>query len=214
MVTLTATADTHWEFGGWSGDWSGLTTPVTLTMDAPKTVTATFTLKQYALVTATVGNGSLAVEPAGGLYDALTVVTLTATADSPHNVFTGWSGDVGGTTNPVTLTMDAAKTVTATFALKQYALVTATVGNGSLAVEPAGGVYEAGSRRDADGHARFGVGLRRLERRLERRDQSGDADDGRVTRRRNGHIHHQAVQPGCQHGRQRRGRPAAGRWPL
>ena len=194
MVTLTATADTHWEFAGWSGDLSGLTTPVTLTMDAPKTVTATFTLKQYALVTATVGNGSLAVEPAGGVYEAGTVVTLTATPDPEWN-FAGWSGDLSGLTNPITLTMDAPKTVTATFTIKQYSLDINTVGSGGVGRQPGVGPYDSGTvvtlTATADTHWEFAG----WSGGLERSDQSGDADDGRA-QDGDGHVHLEAIHSG------------------
>jgi len=62
------------------------------------------------------GSGLVSLDPPGGFYDPGTEVTLTALAD-PGSSFTGWSGDAGGTTNPITLTMDANKAVTATFAL-------------------------------------------------------------------------------------------------
>jgi uncharacterized repeat protein (TIGR02543 family) len=41
--------------------------------------------------------------------------TITATPN-PGYIFSGWTGDASGTTNPLTLTMDADKTVGATFA--------------------------------------------------------------------------------------------------
>jgi len=44
QVQLTATPDPNWFFAGWSGDLTGATSPVTLTMDANKVVTATFSL--------------------------------------------------------------------------------------------------------------------------------------------------------------------------
>ncbi|MCX8494579.1 MAG: lectin-like protein, partial [Akkermansiaceae bacterium] len=50
-----------------------------------------------------------------GEYDPGTSATLTAIADAGY-AFTGWTGDASGTTNPLTLTMDASKTVSATFA--------------------------------------------------------------------------------------------------
>ena len=50
-----------------------------------------------------------------GEYDSGTFATLTATPDAGYT-FTGWTGDASGTTNPLTLTMDADKTVGATFA--------------------------------------------------------------------------------------------------
>ncbi|MCX6872918.1 MAG: lectin-like protein [Verrucomicrobia bacterium] len=50
-----------------------------------------------------------------GDYTPGSTATLTATA-APGYVFTTWSGDASGTTNPLSLVMDSAKTVTAKFA--------------------------------------------------------------------------------------------------
>ncbi len=47
-----------------------------------------------------------------GGYIAGTVVQVNLTPNEGY-VFTGWSGDVGGTTNPVSITMDGNKSVTA-----------------------------------------------------------------------------------------------------
>ena len=65
---------------------------------------------------AEVGNGEVSLSPEGvaGYYPAGTVVSLTATADA-LNKFVEWSGDLSGSTNPETLTLDADKSVTATF---------------------------------------------------------------------------------------------------
>jgi uncharacterized repeat protein (TIGR02543 family) len=70
-----------------------------------------------------VGQGQVVSAPAGvncgvvctAVFAPNTVVTLTAVADS-GSTFTGWSGDRTSTTNPLTVTMDSAKTITATFA--------------------------------------------------------------------------------------------------
>ena len=117
VVTLTAQADSGWQFSGWSGDISGSSNPATVTMDSNKTVTAIFTQlppAQYTLTVSTTGSGNVTLDPAGGTYDAGTVVTLTAQADSGWQ-FSGWSGDILGSSNPATVTMDTNKAVTATF---------------------------------------------------------------------------------------------------
>jgi hypothetical protein len=70
------------------------------------------------------GSGNVVSDPSGiscGLtckasFIISTTVTLTATADL-GSTFTGWSGDVVSTDNPITVTMDNAKAITATFAL-------------------------------------------------------------------------------------------------
>jgi uncharacterized repeat protein (TIGR02543 family) len=62
--------------------------------------------------------GSVGVSPeptCGTGYTLGTVVQLTATASTGYT-FTNWSGDASGTANPVSVTMDANKTVTANFA--------------------------------------------------------------------------------------------------
>ena len=82
-----------------------------------------------------VGNGTVGRVPDQALYDVGSSVELTATpADHWH--FAGWSGDASGATNPLTITVDAAKNVTATFAPDQFALDVAVVGNGTVAKNP------------------------------------------------------------------------------
>ncbi len=129
VVTLTATPDAGWQFDGWSGDLSGTQNPATITMNANKNVTATFSqlpVPDYTLTVNTVGQGSVTLDPPGGTYPEGTVVTLTATPDSGWK-FDNWSGDLSGSTNPTTITMDSDKTVTANFS--EVGNCTETVGN-------------------------------------------------------------------------------------
>ncbi len=145
-VTLTATPDSGFEFTGWSGDASGTTNPLTITMDADKTITATFAPIQRTLtLNATNGSVTAAPNPGTGSYDDGSVVTLTATPDAGYE-FTGWSGDASGTTNPLNITMDADKTVTANFGPIQRTLtLNATNGSVSAAPNPGTGTYDDGS---------------------------------------------------------------------
>lgn len=59
-------------------------------------------------------NGSISTSPAGTVFDLGSSVRLTA-VPNPGYVFSVWGGDVAGTANPLTLTMNAEKTVLATF---------------------------------------------------------------------------------------------------
>jgi hypothetical protein len=121
-VTLTATAAAGSTFTGWSGACTG-TAACTVTMNAAKSVTATFALQTFALTTNTSGTGSgtITSSPAGincggdcsESYASGAAVTLTATA-AAGSTFTGWSGACTGTAT-CTVTMNAAKSVTATF---------------------------------------------------------------------------------------------------
>ncbi len=115
VVQLTASPSVGYSFTGWSGDLTGATNPVNITMDAAKNITATFLINVYALNLNIVGNGSVAKVPDQPSHDYGTIVQLTASPVTGY-YFMGWSGDLTGTTNPVNVTMDAVKNITATFA--------------------------------------------------------------------------------------------------
>ncbi|MBF0429706.1 MAG: NPCBM/NEW2 domain-containing protein [Fibrobacteria bacterium] len=70
-------------------------------------------LPPYELVT-NAENGSITVDPANSPYDADAEVTLTAVADQGF-IFRGWSGNISGETNPVTIKMTSPKTINANF---------------------------------------------------------------------------------------------------
>ncbi|MEK6683811.1 MAG: Ig-like domain-containing protein, partial [Nitrospirota bacterium] len=123
IVTLTAVPATGSTFTGWSGACTG-TGSCIVTMDAAKSVTATFTLQIFTLTVAKAGAGTGTVTslPTGincgttcaASFNVNTVVTLTALADS-GSIFAGWNGEGCTGTGACAVTMGAAKAVTATF---------------------------------------------------------------------------------------------------
>ena len=143
-VTLTANPAAGYHFVGWSGDTSGSSNPVTLTMDGNKSVTATFAINQYTLDVSVVGTGSVSKSPDLPTYAHGSLVSLQALPGAAQH-FVGWSGDVTGSTNPTTLYMDAAKQVTATFAINQFPVAVTVVGNGTVARSPDQPLYDQGS---------------------------------------------------------------------
>jgi uncharacterized protein (TIGR02145 family)/uncharacterized repeat protein (TIGR02543 family) len=142
VVSLTATPSPGYQFTGWTGDLSGTTNIASITMTGVKSVTANFTIKKYAL-TVNATNGSVAKSPDANHYDSGTVVSLTATP-SPGFQFTGWTGDLSGTTNIASITMTGVKSVTANFTIKKYAL-TVNATNGSVAKSPDANQYDSGT---------------------------------------------------------------------
>lgn len=79
-----------------------------------------------------VGDGTVALDPAGGTYDDGTIVTLTATPATGY-IFTGWSGSISGAANPARITMNGDKTVTATFtAVSTYTLTPSAGAGGAI----------------------------------------------------------------------------------
>jgi uncharacterized repeat protein (TIGR02543 family) len=114
-VTVTATPASGWSFDHWSGDTSGTSATVTITMDSNKSLTANFSKITYTLTTGV--NGTGAIDPAVGdhMYDPGTVANIAATAGSGWE-FINWSGDVADPfSNTTTVTMDSSKTVLAYF---------------------------------------------------------------------------------------------------
>jgi PKD repeat protein/uncharacterized protein (DUF2141 family) len=148
-VTLTAAAITGSTFTGWSGSGCTGIGACILTMDAAKSVTATFMLNTYALSVSKsgTGNGTVTSNPAGidcgstcsANFTYNTSVTLTAAAIT-GSTFTGWSGSGCTGIGACILTMDAAKSVTAIFILNTYALSVSKsgTGNGTVTSNPAG----------------------------------------------------------------------------
>ena len=76
------------------------------------TPTCTDAVTTYTLAATLVGSGT--VSPANGSFNYGTTQTLTATPATGY-VFTGWSGDVISTTNPLSVVMTSNKSITATF---------------------------------------------------------------------------------------------------
>jgi len=116
VVTIRAIPNSGYTFSGWSGDASGTTNPITIALDSDKSITANFTETTTYTLTITAGSGGT-TDPLPGTYthDEGTVVTIRAIPNSGYT-FSGWSGDASGTTNPITVTMDSDKSITASFA--------------------------------------------------------------------------------------------------
>jgi subtilisin family serine protease len=157
VVTLTATPNDGETFYGWRGACSGTNAACTVTVSDLTTVAAEF--RSQTLTEVVIGNGTITSSPAGFtctgscMHSAAMGSTLTlmaiAAADSE---FTGWSGACAGTAT-CRVTLDVARSVTATFALKPEITVTrAGTGQGVLTSTPAG--IDCG----ASCAARFGIG--------------------------------------------------------
>jgi hypothetical protein len=138
LVFLGATPDTGSTFMGWSGACSG-TGVCVVTVEAATSVVANFQALSYSLTVdkSGAGAGTVASVPSGiacgsacsAAFASGATVTLTATP-AASSTFTGWSGVCSGT-GTCLVTMDAAKMVTANFALAQYGLTISYSGAGS-----------------------------------------------------------------------------------
>lgn len=118
VVELTANPESEWIFSEWKGDLSGTENPKQITIDRPKEITAVFVKKKYPLTIDLSGNGSveekIIKQGKSNDYNSGTIVELKAIPESGHS-FLKWSGDLSGSTNPVQITVDGPKTITAEF---------------------------------------------------------------------------------------------------
>jgi uncharacterized repeat protein (TIGR02543 family) len=145
-VTVTAVPDSGYEFVEWNGDLNGSTNPTTLIMDGDKTISATFQQLSYSItIDPTPTGGSITLDPPSGPYPSGSTVTVTAVPDTGYG-FVEWVGDLSGSNNPATLTMDSDKTISASFQQSAYSItIDPTPTGGSIALDPATGPYAPGS---------------------------------------------------------------------
>ncbi len=108
-------AGTRYVYSSWSD--AGIQTHTITGPFVSTTYTATFTT-QYSLTTSASPLAGGTVTPSGtNWYNSATLVQpIQATAAASYS-FASWSGDLSGTTNPTSLTMNGPKSVTANFAV-------------------------------------------------------------------------------------------------
>ncbi len=123
--------------------YSGATGPYALTITGPACQASNYTLTTAVNPS---GSGTITLNPPGGSYAPGTVVTVTANNNTGYH-FVNWSGDLSGSTNPTTITMNGNKSITANFALNTYTLTTsvAPANSGTITLNPPGGTYTHGT---------------------------------------------------------------------
>lgn len=138
QVTLTASANTGYEFTGWSGDCSGIDS-CTVTLDQSRSITANFNKVAGNILSANiVGSGTISgmknacnAGTCTDTYDNNATVSLTATPSTGYE-FAGWTGSCEGK-NTCQVTMNQSHSVTANFIKEtEYVLIAKIEGQGSI----------------------------------------------------------------------------------
>lgn len=135
-VTITSANNPGYTFTNWTDKTTGLvvsTSPsYTFALAGNRAFVANFSLNTYTL-TVTAVNGTVTRTPSQTNYNPGTLVTLTAVPNAGY-LFTGWSVDATGSTNPLTISMTSNKNITANFA----ALPAVGIGPGAINLGGAG----------------------------------------------------------------------------
>jgi hypothetical protein len=168
-VTLNANPAAGSVFTGWSGACGG-TGSCQVALDGDRAVTAGFDLATFTLRVTGAGTGSGSISSQSGLTPAIacgssagavsgncvatylagTVVTLSATP-SIGSVFDGWGGACSGA-SVCSVTVSQARSVTARFATRNFALTLSASGDGAGTIATGGASPEL-SCQGSDGRA-------------------------------------------------------------
>ncbi|MES2277747.1 MAG: ice-binding family protein [Bacteroidota bacterium] len=116
-VTATAIPNAGYNFTSWTenGNVVSNSAAYTFALGANRTLVANFTAITFTL-TVTAVNGTVIKNPNQATYNSGSTVQLTATPNLGYT-FSSWSVDASGSTNPLTVTMNANKNITANFTL-------------------------------------------------------------------------------------------------
>lgn len=153
-VTLTAAAASDSTFAGWSGACSG-TGSCVVSMQASRSVTATFTQTNRLLTVSRTGTGqgSVTSNPTGiscstgcpsQSVSFLQGASISLTASpASGSQFTGWSGACTGTSPTCTVTLNSSQSVSAQFSTTTASIQPLTVnsaggGSGTVSSSPSG----------------------------------------------------------------------------
>jgi len=148
-VRLTAVPDAGYKFAGWGGDAAGLgANPLNVKMTSDKAITALFVpIVTYSLTTTVAGGfgGTVSRNPNLTTYAPGSTVQVLG-MPSPGYYLHHWSGDATGSANPITVTMNSNKTISAYFVPKPTYTLTITVptGHGTVTRSPSKSSYSSG----------------------------------------------------------------------
>ena len=144
-VELTATPNTGYHFDNWSGDASGTSNPLNITMSSDKNITANFSINTFTITSSAGANGS--VSPNGTTSNNYgTSRTFTFTPDTHYHIADVVVDGVSvGTPSTYTFTnITASHTISVSFAIDEFSL-TLNAANGSIDKNPNTSTYTYGS---------------------------------------------------------------------
>ncbi|MHB9004912.1 MAG: InlB B-repeat-containing protein, partial [Coriobacteriia bacterium] len=138
-----------WHIAGWLGTNDDLATTSSNSVTMPASNHDVWVNYLEDTVTLTldilpVDGGSVTQDPPGPYHYGDQVELTPVPAAGYH--FVEWTGDLTGSDNPASLTLDGDKTLTAVFSQQVYTLTVNTDGQGSVTLNPPGGSYPAGTQ--------------------------------------------------------------------
>jgi len=117
-VEFSAFPAEGFQFAGWAGDVNSSDNPLTISVNSDLNLRAQFELipSTYNL-NISAENGTVEILPEQEVYEEGTSISLTAVPDVGY-IFESWGGDTTDSINPLTITIDGDKNITAHFILE------------------------------------------------------------------------------------------------
>ena len=143
VVTLNATLQPGWTFGGWSGGITSNELSTQLTITGDTNVTATFDQIKYEIDVNVVGGGSVTLDPQKDYYLYGDLVSLIADGGTCWS-FSQWSGDLNGNIPVEFVTVTSDLSINAEFTQKKHTLQVNKVGPGNVSITPSKAEYLCG----------------------------------------------------------------------
>ncbi|MCH8215648.1 MAG: leucine-rich repeat domain-containing protein [Planctomycetes bacterium] len=140
VVNIVATPQTGYRFVNWTGDTGTLANTsdptTTIAMNGDYSIQANFALSTHNLTTSSSAGGSVTTPGEGvfGPYSYGTVVNIVATPQTGYH-FVNWTGETGtiaNTSDPITTIAMNGDSIQANFALDTHSLTTSSSAGGSV----------------------------------------------------------------------------------
>ncbi|MDO9634088.1 MAG: chondroitinase-B domain-containing protein [Paludibacter sp.] len=132
QVSASIQVPAHYVFSGWTGDLSGTENPKVFQVDKNMAIGANVIIDAqnppalYAVTVTQPVGGTISLEPQQATYYDGTTIKATLTLESGYQ-FDGWSGDLSGTTNPLTFVISGNTSIGANVSEINIPPVTRTV---------------------------------------------------------------------------------------
>lgn len=136
-VTVTATPNSGYTFVNWTVNGTEVSAKADymFALTENTNLVANFKIKTYTLKV-TAQNGTVSKNPEQQTYNHGEKVVMTAKSANGYE-FSSWSGDANGSTNPLTVSMDSDKNITANFTpVKSTFTLNVTAQNGTVSKNP------------------------------------------------------------------------------
>lgn len=155
-VEVMASGVDGYQFQEWSGDTTSSENPLRFTIQKDMELIAHFDKPIFSFLASVSPQGVGTVEPSEGEFESGSEVEVAASSTNEDYNFSGWSGDITSSDNPLTFTIENNVDLVANFEKTSYSYSASVTPESAGSVNPADGNYKTGSQIQATASANEG----------------------------------------------------------